>query len=59
MTKIQIILVALGVVIFIMAVSNRFANRGNYTKLKEILVEEKIQSKERSENEEQDEEQNN
>jgi len=52
MTKIQIILVALGVVIFIMAVSNKFSNRGNYTKLKEILVEEKIQSEERTKNEE-------
>ena len=50
MTWIQATLIVIGIVNFGMAISNRFANYSNYNKLKEILIEEKIQSKERSKN---------
>ena len=52
MTNIQVTLIALAIINLVMGILNRFANHNNYEKLKEILTEEKIQSEERSKNEE-------
>lgn len=48
MTDVQEILICLGVLNLLLGFLNRLANRENYKKLREILIEEKKQSEKRN-----------